>query len=284
LQAILQIKINLNFMNRLLLPIIFLVLATNYSYAQSGGLSVNPATIDFTLGAGQTAIAKLQISNTLQERKSLKIYFEDFYRDSLGRHIYQKPGTFSHSCANWITLDKPFVDLQPNETVTLNIRMAVPDSAGAASEMKWTMLFLETVNEMVAPVASDVKRATAITDQMRMGVHVYQTPPLMSKEIKMLAFKSVPNEKGHYIIGCQNTGGTQMRVSAYLELSPLEGGENAKKIKVGPKRFPIFPEQKRYVDLILPNDVPKGKYTIIGALDAGSDVPLAASQAVIEVK
>ncbi|MBS1687273.1 MAG: hypothetical protein JSS96_01010 [Bacteroidetes bacterium] len=272
-------------MNRLFLLIIFLMLAANYSYAQSGGgLAVNPATIDFTLGAGQTAIAKLQVSNTLKERKSFKIYIEDFYRDSLGRHIYQKSGTFAHSCANWVSLDKPFVDLQPNESVTLNIRMTVPDSPGAASEMKWCMLFLETVNEMVAPMASDVKRAAAINDQMRMGVHIYQTPPLMNKEIKMLAFKSVPNEKGHYILGCQNTGGTQMRVSAYLELSPLDGVENAKKIKVGPKRFPVFPEQKRYVELVLPNDIPKGKYTIVGALDAGSDVPLAASQAVIEVK
>lgn len=270
-------------MNRLLAPILFLVFAANLSYAQ-GGLSVNPATVEFTLGAGQTAIAKLQVSNTLKERKSFKIYIQDFYRDSLGRHVYQPAGTFIHSCANWVTLDKPFVDLQPNESVTINIRMTVPDSPGAASEMKWCMLFLETVNEMVAPIASDVKRAAAISDQMRMGVHIYQTPPLMNKEIKMLAFKSVPNEKGHYIIGCQNTGGTQMRVSAYLELSPLDGGEDAKKIKVGPKRFPIFPDQKRYVELELPKDLAKGKYTIVAALDAGSDVPLAASQAVIEVK
>jgi len=271
-------------MNRLLIPILFLIFATSYGYAQNGGIAVNPATVDFTLGAGQTAVAKLQISNTLSERKSFKIYFEDFYRDSLGRHIYQKAGTFAHSCANWITLDKPFVDLQPNETATINIKMTVPDSPGATAEMKWTMMFLETISEMVAPVPGDVKKAAAISDQMRMGVHIYQTPPLMTKEIKMLAFKSVPGEKGHYTIGCQNTGGTQMRVSAYLELSPLDGGENAKKIKVGPKRFPIFPDQKRYVELILPNDVPKGKYTIVAALDAGSDVPLAASQAVIEVK
>jgi hypothetical protein len=45
----------------------------------------------------------------------------------------------------------------------------------------------------------------------------------------------------------------------------------------------MFPEQVRYIDFSLPQQLAKGKYTLTGIIDAGNDVPLEAGQLTIEI-
>ena len=247
------------------------------------GLSVIPATVSFNLAQGQTGTAKVQIVNNLPTKKSFNIYIVDWMRDTTGAHIMAEAGTLPRSCAKWVTLDKKLVEnLEPGQVQDLTVKLNVPDSVDAVKEMKWCLVVIESVKEKI--LAKDTKTITAgVQQEFRMGVHIYQTPPSVTeKGVKMLSFTKVPNEKTKYRITCKNTGNTQLDVKSYLELTNLKDPKN--KIKVGPKKFPLFPDQKRIVDFSLPDTIKAGKYLIIAAVDGGGDLPLEASQATIELK
>ena len=235
------------------------------------------------MAQGQTGTAKVQIVNNLPTKKSFNIYIVDWMRDTTGAHIMAEAGTLPRSCAKWVTLDKKLVEnLEPGQVQDLTVKLNVPDSVDAVKEMKWCLVVIESVKEKI--LAKDTKTITAgVQQEFRMGVHIYQTPPSVTeKGVKMLSFTKVPNEKTKYRITCKNTGNTQLDVKSYLELTNLKDPKN--KIKVGPKKFPLFPDQKRIVDFSLPDTIKAGKYLIIAAVDGGGDLPLEASQATIELK
>lgn len=267
-----------------ILPLFSLLIAS-YSHAQvdhkpKQGISIDRVSIEFGLNSGQTANEKVVITNNLNKKIQLSIYLNDFLRDTTGAHAYLKPGTISHSCANWITLDKNFLEMEPGQRSEVNVKMRVPDSANAVSQMTWAMLFVETVHEKIAPKTKTL--ATAVNVDMRYGIHIYQQPPLLNKkDVKMLSFDRLPGSNNVYRIICQNTGETQITCKGYLEFSNINDGT---KTRIDSRNFPLFPEQKRYVDLAIPATLLKGQYIVTGVIDAGSDVPLEASQLRLEIK
>ena len=114
-----------------------------------------------------------------------------------------------------------------------------------------------------------------------MGVHIYQTPPVVSrKEVKLLSFAPLNNMTGTYRLVCENTGDVQVNCISYFELANLAGGN---RIRIPAREIPMFPGQKRHIDLEVPAFVPNGKYTLTGVVDAGADVPLEAAQLLIVI-
>jgi len=248
------------------------------------GLQVAPATVDFATGQGQTSVQKITVTNNLTYPVDLKCYFSDWLRDSVGGHVYMDAGAYRYSCARWMTIDKPLMHLEPGKSEIVTVKVQMPDSADAVKNMTWTMLFIQTVKEQAfGPLASRQMRA-GMNNQYRMGVHIYQTPPNVTrKAIKMLSFGK-GEKAGQYRFVCQNTGAKQLEVKGYLEISPVTANSQEQKIKVGPKNFPLFPDQKRLVQMAIPETLAKGKYVITAAVDAGNDVPLEAAQGTIEIK
>ncbi len=243
------------------------------------GLTIKPSTIDFKLNNGQTGIAHVYIVNHLDKKKQFSLYLADWTRDSLGAHVYTSPGSTARSCARWVKLDRTFVEIDTGQTVDIPVKMQMPDSANAAGEMKWTMLFLETTEEQVVESANGLK--TNVTNKVRVGVHLYQTPPSLTyKDVKILSFDQADTSARICHIVCQNTGTVQLECTSYLELSNVATGD---KTKIDVPMFPLFPEQRRVVEFVIPDNIPKGKYSLIGVIDAGTDVPMEAAQEMIDI-
>lgn len=242
---------------------------------------VQPVTLDYALSPGQVGNKKIKVVNNLGKKLQFKVYLSDWSRDSIGGHLYVKPGTLSNSCSNWITLDKSFLELDAGEGGEINVKLTVPDGPDVAKQMKWTMLFVETVEEKVTP--NNEKGLTSIVNtKMRVGVHVCQTPPgLTNREIRITSFVPIAGKKNEYRIICSNTGDIQTECKSYLELSSLA---DSKTTRLDARVFPTFPGQTRFVDFALPDTLPKGKYNIVAAVDIGDDVPLEAVQSIIEMK
>ena len=261
---------------------IVLAIAAN---AQSGeipkGIAVRPVTIDFSASPGQTQVTRISITNALAVKKQFVVYVADWQRDTVGAHVYTEPGNDPRSCASWLDADKSFFELEPGQTEELNVKITPPalDSV-QFNQMRWCMLFIETTQENMLKDTTGV--TTTITSRFRVGVHIYQTPQeVTGKEIRLLQLETLPDAKNKYRIVCQNTGATQLQCVSYLELSSLTDGSRT---KLPVLEFPIFPEQKRYLDFQIPDNTPKGKYTLTGIIDAGEDVPLEAAQLTIEIK
>ncbi len=243
-------------------------------------LGVYPTTLDFSLANGQSEAQVINISNGSDKKVQFRLYLNDWIRDIEGGHEYFDPNTRPRSCARWITLNRNFVELEPGKSTQITVKLAVPDSAEATSQMKWAMLFIETVQEQ--DNMTNKNAAATVRNLLRIGVHIYQTPPnITEKEVRILDLKPVDSIPNVYQILCQNTGEIMLECKAYLELTSLTGG---KKTKIEATDFPMFPDQKRLISFTIPKDLPKGKYSALGVVDGGEDLSLEAMESTVEIK
>jgi len=260
-----------------LIPV--LLFSFGISIAQPN-LGVYPTILEYRLGTGQTESRTIHLTNNSANTVQFKMYLSDWIRDTLGGHQYFKADTLPQSCAKWITFDKNFIELESGKSTDLTVKLSMPEDADAIAKMRWTMLFIETVEEQ-----KDIKEKgtqAAVRNVLRIGVHVYQTPPgLTEKSIKVYDLTPAPNTKNTFRLSCENTGKIMIECKSFLELDAIADG---KKTKIDPVEFPLFPGQKRFVQFELPTTLPKGKYSALGVLDAGEDVSLEAVESVIEVK
>lgn len=247
--------------------------------AKSQNLGVFPVSVYYKLAAGQSEAQVVNISNGSTEKVQFRLYLNDWIRDSIGGHEYFEPATQPRSCARWVTLDKNFVELQPGETTQLTLKLEVPSEGDNLDQMKWAMLFIETIEENTSETNAEAQ--ATVKNLLRVGVHIYQTPPEASDKsiavLDLIPNKDIPNA---YDIVCHNTGNSMIECKAHIELNDANG----EKTKLDPMEFPMFPEQKRYVTFELPKNMPNGTYSALGVLDAGEDIPLEAIQADIEIK
>jgi hypothetical protein len=247
----------------------------------AGTVSVQPMKNDFNLGAGESQEFKIYISNKMGSKLQFNVYLGDWRRDTTGKHIYSTPGSEPQSCAAWVSFDKKFIEVDSGSIGVINCRLQIPKTPEAIAEMKWAMLFVETIRESKAPVETKIMR-TEILPSTRFGIHIYQTPPaVFEKELKLTSFIASPFQEGVFRIICTNTGKVQLNCKSYIEMSSFENG---KKITVTPVEVPLFPGQTRYIDFTLPEDAPKGKYTLVGVVDPGGDMNIEAAQLVINVR
>lgn len=259
--------------------IILLAFACFTNIATAQNLGVYPTTLDFRLAAGQSEAQVINLSNGSGSKVQFRLYLNDWVRDSTGGHIYYDPASIPRSCARWLTIDKNFIELQPGESTQLTVQMLVPSTPEAAEQMKWAMLFIETVEENVS--RNDKNAQATVKNLIRVGVHIYQTPPnAMEKSIKVLDLKPNPEIANAYDLVCKNTGEVMIECKAHLELAAANGEQT----KLDFIEFPMFPEQVRLVTFELPKNLPVGKYNTLGILDAGEDLSLEAIESTVEVK
>ena len=266
---------------KIYISILFSFILNINSIAQLPGLSVKPVRLFYTLLGGQSSAQTVYVLNNTDKAQQFKIYTEDWSRDSTGGHIYLPAGLCPQSCARWVSLNKEFLELQPGQSTDFLVKLQVPDSALSVAEMKWTMLFIESTAEKTTPNQSK-GFTTQVNNITRVGVHIVQTPPnLTEKDLKMLSFSKVADSVNKFRITCKNTGKVQFDCKSYVELSYVATGE---KTTINKNTFPLFPNQTRYADFVLPDTLAKGKYTVVGVLDGGDDLPLQASELTIEIK
>lgn len=261
-----------------LFPVLLCMLFAQYT-TQAQNLGVYPTTLDFKLAAGQSEAQVINLSNGSGQKVQFRLYLNDWVRDSVGGHIYYEPATIDRSCAQWLNVDKNFVELQPGESTQVTVQMTVPQDPKAAKGMKWAMLFIETIEENVS--RNDKNAQATVKNLIRVGVHIYETPPgATEKSIRVLDLKAHPDIPNTYDLVCENTGEIMIECKAYLELADEKGEQT----KLDYVEFPMFPGQKRYVTFELPKNLPDGKYSALGVLDAGEDISLEAIESTVEVK
>ncbi len=242
-------------------------------------LLILPAKLGFNLDMGQSASQPITIQNTLDDTMRINFSFVDWERDSTGNHKhYYKPG-FIHSCQEWVSFDKSYIEVAPGQTQIITVTMKIPDSAIATTEMKWAMLLATPLEHTTMTKGKNY--TTGVKKTSSLGIHIYQTPPnITKKEVKMVSFTELTAKT--YRITSENTGGLQASTLYTLELTSLSTGERT---KLGPNEAPLFPGQRRIMDFKLPETLEKGKYTAVAIVDVGDDeVALEVAEKEIEIK
>src|SRR5690606_37441542 len=160
-------------------------------------LGVHPTTLNFNLATSQSEAQVINVSNGSGKKVQFKLYLNDWERDSLGGHMYYEANTHPRSCANWITLDKNFLELEPGQASQVTVKMQVPDDV-KDPEMKWSMLFIETVEEQNN--ANNKQAQATVRNLLRIGIHIYETPPSVTdKAVKVFDLKPADSMENTYM-------------------------------------------------------------------------------------
>jgi hypothetical protein len=124
------------------------------------------------------------------------------------------------------------------------------------------------------------KMKATIKEIYRIGIHVYETPPsITKKEAKALSLVQDKKNSDIYNFTMVNSGMTMLDCKVRLVLTNLANGNE---IKLEEQSFPVFPDGVRLVKLEIPKTVPAGKYSMLGVLEYDPDMPLEAIESTFE--
>jgi P pilus assembly chaperone PapD len=250
-------------------------------FATAQQFAIQPGTLSFNVEPGKTQTQTLRIANTSAKKIAFQAYLGDWLRDSTGAHAYYRPDTLKRSCASWVTLSKNFVELQPNQVEELLVTITGPNNPELFKQMRWAMLFVQTVEEQDVVAGKPKEMKTQIKESIRAGIHIYQTPPNLTKAMAQALFLRPSKDKNTYEFGVFNMGDVQLQCKANLSLTNTKTGEEIKLDKV---EFPMFPEGKRVIKFTLPEKLEKGTYSALAVLDFGEDQELQAIEKTIAIK
>lgn len=262
--------------------ICILILMLLSSALKAQRINVNPTILSFKANAGGISTQIITITNLSDKTQHYQLTLGDWLRDSLGGHKYFQPGTLNRSCSAWISFDNSTVEIEPQKSRDVRVTLTVPEGAKAVDEMKWSMIFIQNVLEQTGDGKNEAKMKATIREVYRIGIHVYQTPSaIVQKEARALSLIADTAAKNTYNFSLANTGKTMLECKARLLLTNLSNGAE---IKLDEIEFPVFPDGKRIVKLVLPDTLPKGKYSMLAILEYDPDMPLEAIESSVEIK
>lgn len=245
-------------------------------------MNVNPSTLTFNLAPGTTETKYISVRNITTKKHTFQLSLADWYRDSLGNHVYLKPGAIKQSCTSWVKLGVNVVELAPDQVVDIPVTLDVPADFKEEEGMRWSMLFIQNYISDDSTTQKAARITTTIREIFRVGLHIYQTPPsITAKSALAVSLNKDKKNADTYVFEMKNTGPTMLNCYAHLELTNIESGTE---FKLDVQDFPVFPGGKRLVDFKLPPTLPKGKYSALAILDYGENSPLEAIESTIDIK
>lgn len=249
-------------------------------FATAQRISIQPSVLDFRVGPSAQQTQSVRITNLSDKKLAFQAYLADWLRDSTGSHQYFRPDTLSRSCASWVQLDRNFIEVEPGGSSELLVRMNPPADPSKVNEMKWAMLFVQGADEKNTEDPSSKQLQTQVKEILRVGVHIYETPPALHKKTVSLYSFAPTAEKNVYEVAMKNTGDLMLQCKAQIELTDPANGNTYRTEKI---EFPIFPGGTRKAKIPLPADLPKGKYSALAIIDLGEDAPLEGVERMVEV-
>ena len=267
-------------MKRLFFYFLFSVAFLNLNAQQ---ININPSIVEFHVGnVGSAETQVITITNNSTKTQSFEVSLGDWSRKLDGSHDYFKPNTKPYSCASWLTFDKNFLEIPAGKAGEITLTIQAPTNPQDLEAMKWAMLFVQGAN-LKKPVVNGPNEAKAsIQEIIRMGIHVYQTPPNLTetsaKAISLTVSKESPKIYNYEI---ENNGKVMITGKSHLEITNLQ---NSQETVTEIKEFPVFPGGKRIIPLEIPATLKAGKYSILAVLDYGENSPLEAIEKTIEIK
>jgi hypothetical protein len=199
-----------------------------------------------------------------QKRTQFRAHVEDFWRSEDGKQsFYAKPGTLQRSCAEWTVLNPVEATVEPGNTLTIRVSVAV--STDAEPGGYWCVLTVDEVNDPLESTEGvDIKFLASIST----GIFVYIDPLRRAAEIA-----DVEVSPQQALIKIRNTGNTPVSVEGRFEF--IRVGETTPIAIARLARGTLLTEPintaRFAADLPPESELPSGRYLVRAVIDIGLD-------------
>lgn len=251
----------------------------SFMYAQD--FEVSPVLMSFNADPGEIQKKDINLINHSGKPQKYSFKLADYVLDKDGNKKNIALGTSKRSCADWITLNPSFVELNPNQSATIEALMTVPKDGFSA---KWCMIQVEVSREQSA-FEADKSLATGVVLVPRIIILVKQSPKSNTNyRASISGLKEVTktgDTQRSFEVIVTNLCDNVIDAATNLALADIQ---TAKEQKFSPVKTTVYPDGSRVVKLELPNTLAKGKYALAAILDYGHHQPLGGTQIMLEVK
>lgn len=230
-------------------------------------MNVTPAKINFNLEPGEFYETEIVVRNTAAKMQKINIALGDFDLNVEGGSSFSDANTSDFSCAGWITLTPSFLELNPNESKKVKVKMKVPENG---TTTRWGMIFIEPADEQVSVETVDKSLSVGTKVTTRVGIPVFQSPRNSGKiKADVRNLKEVPNDTlRQFVTEIVNEGDKVIEGVLFTVFSNIETGEE---IEVPTETLTVLPKNSRNFRFTLPEKLPKGKYVLTVVLDYDAD-------------
>jgi hypothetical protein len=257
---------------------IFLVLVARLS-AQD--FEVSPVLLSFNADPGEIQTKKIQLINHSSKIQKYNLKIADYVLDKDGNKKSIPAGSSKRSCADWITLNPTLLELNPNQTASIDAIITVPKNG---FDTRWCMIYVEVAREQ-SSFEADKALATGVLIVPRIVILTKQTPKSNNNYKATIAgLKEVtkPGDKNRiFEVQVCNIGDNVIDGKVSLALANMQTTQEQ---KFTPVKVTVYPDATRTVKLEIPTTITKGKYALAAILDYGHRQPLSGTQMMLEVK
>lgn len=247
----------------------------------SQDFEVAPVLMTFTANPGEIQIQKLTLRNHSNTSQKFVFNLADYDIDEEGTKKPMPVGNSPNSCADWMTINPAFVELNPNEEIQVDVNMTVPPDGFST---RWSMIQVQVAKEQES-FQADRELSTGVVLVPRIVVLVKQSPRANTNYrgiITDLVEITKPGDSfKKFKVTVENTGDKIYDAKVSLAVANIMTAEeqNFKK-----EILTVYPGHKRVVELDLPVKLQPGKYALAALLDYGHRRPIEGTQMLLEIK
>ena len=215
--------------------------------------------------SGDVSTHVYQLTLDKNERPTrFKFRVEDWWRSEDGNQsFYAAPGTLNRSCGNWVTLNPVEAVVEPGETLTTRLTVAVPAEVGGGGY--WCVL---TVDEVPDPLNIPEGIGATFAASVSTGIFVYIEPVKRAVE-----FVDVSVGGTEAVLTLRNEGNSPVGIEGRFEF--FRPGELGVVAALTIPRMTLLPEPIAVgtvrLQLPPPSVLPPGRYVVRAIIDIGVD-------------
>ena len=211
--------------------------------------------MSFNADPGEIQKKQISLINHSSRPQKYTLKVSDYVLDKDGNKKAVALGTSKRSCADWLTINPSFIELNPNQTANLDILMTVPKDGFSA---KWCMIHVEVSKEQT-PFEADKSLATGVLIVPRIVVLVKQTPRSNNNYKATIGNLKEVTKQGdkqrNFEVIVSNVGDNIIDANVSLALANMQ---TTKEEKFSPVKVTVYPDGTRIVKLSIPNTMEKG--------------------------
>jgi len=242
---------------------------------------VAPVLVSFDANPGENQTQTLTVRNHSNERQKFVLNLADYSLNEEGKKISQEAGSTNRSLVDWLTVNPSFVELNPNESIGVELIMTVPRTG---FNTRWGMIQVEVAKERMAAEA-DKQLTTGVIIVPRIVVLVKQSPRSnQNYKGSVTGLKEVERKQSEFRsfeATLSNTGDKILDAKVFLALANLETAEEK---QFHPLSVSVYPDQQRKVVLSLPENPEPGQYALAFLMDYGHRAPIEGAQILLTVE
>jgi P pilus assembly chaperone PapD len=256
-----------------------LFLASFNIYAQD--IEVAPVRINFNIAPGESQSRSVTVKNHGNSRETISLQMQDYLVQRQGGMERLPSGSTRNSIASWISLSPSVVELEPNESANIQVNLQAPSDEYMA---KWGILSFVSTQEQLAFTA-DREVQTGVMISGRIDIFLFYNPATgeagrVSISNLQEVDSPVDNER-RFRVNLDNLGNRITACKIFLMASNLS---TMKEEKFRTIEVTTYPQTSRTVELVLPNTLPAGRYSLAAILDYPGSESLKGTQIIINVE